>query len=94
VQKKEMPMRAENEQLPQDIIRDYIIENVNLQELDDDFDIFEAGLVNSLFAIELMTFLEKAFDIKITMDDLDMENFKTVNSTGRFVQRKREGNHA
>ena len=86
-------MRAENEQIPQDIIRNYIMENVNLQELDDDYDIFEAGLVNSLFAIELMTFLEKAFDIKVTMDDLDMENFKTVNSTGRFVQRKKEGNH-
>jgi methoxymalonate biosynthesis acyl carrier protein len=84
-------MRVENEKLPQDIIRNYIMENVNLQELDDDFDIFEAGLVNSLFAIELMTFLEKAFDIKVTMDDLDMENFKTVNSTGRFVQRKKEG---
>ena len=84
-------MRAENEKLPQDIIRNYIMENVNLQELNDDFDIFEAGLVNSLFAIELMTFLEKAFSIKVTMDDLDMENFKTVNSTGRFVQRKKEG---
>jgi methoxymalonate biosynthesis acyl carrier protein len=84
-------MKTENERLPQDIIRNYIMENVNLQDLNDDFDIFEAGLVNSLFAIELMTFLEKAFNIKVTMDDLDMENFKTVNSTGRFVQRKREG---
>jgi methoxymalonate biosynthesis acyl carrier protein len=84
-------MKTGNERLPQDIIRNYIMENVNLQDLNDDFDIFEAGLVNSLFAIELMTFLEKAFNIKVTMDDLDMENFKTVNSTGRFVQRKREG---
>jgi len=84
-------MKTENERLPQDIIRNYIMENVNLQDLNDDFDIFEAGLVNSLFAIELMTFLEKVFNIKVTMDDLDMENFKTVNSTGRFVQRKREG---
>ncbi len=84
-------MKTENERLPQGIIRNYIMENVNLQDLNDDFDIFEAGLVNSLFAIELMTFLEKAFNIKVTMDDLDMENFKTVNSTGRFVQRKREG---
>jgi methoxymalonate biosynthesis acyl carrier protein len=86
-------MKTGNERLPQDIIRDYIMENVNLQDINDDFDIFEAGLVNSLFAIELMTFLEKAFNIKVTMDDLDMENFKTVNSTGRFVQRKREGSH-
>lgn len=83
-------MRAGNGESPQSIIRDYIVENINVQELDDDFDIFEAGIVSSLFAIELMTFLEKSFNIKVTMDDLDMENFKTVNSTSRFVQRKKE----
>lgn len=83
-------MRAENAGLPQDIIRGYIMENVSLEKLDDDFDIFEAGTVNSLFAIELMTFLEKAFNIKVTMDDLDMDNFKSVNATGHFVRRKKE----
>jgi acyl carrier protein len=65
------------------------LENVSLSELDDDLDIFESGVVNSLFAIELMTFLEKAFSIKVTMDDLDMDNFKTVNATSAFVQRKK-----
>jgi len=81
-------MRAEETQTHQDTIRQYIIENVNLTELDDDYDIFAAGVVSSLFAIELMTFLEKTFNIKVTMDDLDMENFKTVNSTTNFVQQK------
>jgi acyl carrier protein len=83
-------MRAENQPLPNDIIRDYILKNIQLTNLDDDFDIFEAGIVSSLFAIELMTFLEKAFDIKVTMDDLDMENFKTVNATSRFIRQKKE----
>jgi methoxymalonate biosynthesis acyl carrier protein len=77
-------------QLTQDIIKNYILENVNLPELDNDFDIFETGIVNSLFAIELMTFLEKEFTIKVTMDDLDMENFKSVNATTQFVQMKQE----
>lgn len=83
-------MRVENAALPQDIIRHYILENVSIPALDDDFDIFEAGIVNSLFAIELMTFLEKTFSIKVTMDDLDMENFKSVNATSEFVRRKEE----
>ncbi len=87
-------MRAENAALPQDIIRHYILENVNIPALDDDFDIFEAGIVNSLFAIELMTFLEKAFNIKVTMDDLDMGNFKSVNAASEFVRRKEEVNSA
>ncbi|MCP5046297.1 MAG: acyl carrier protein [bacterium] len=81
-------MTAEDSTVPRDIIRNYIMENVNMSELDNDLDIFETGVVNSLFAIELMTFLEKAFSIKVTMDDLDMDNFKTVNATSDFVQRK------
>ncbi len=87
-------MRIEHSKLPQDIIRSYILENISIPALDDDFDIFEAGIVNSLFAIELMTFLEKAFNIKVTMDDLDMENFKSVNATSQFVQRKEEVKNA
>lgn len=87
-------MRIEHSKLPQDIIRSYILENISIPALDDDFDIFEAGIVNSLFSIELMTFLEKAFNIKVTMDDLDMENFKSVNATSQFVQRKEEVKNA
>ena len=83
-------MRTENAKSPNDIIREYIVENVGNPDIDDDLDIFETGIVNSLFAIELMTFLEKSFQIKVTMDDLDMENFKSVNAAGRFVQQKKE----
>jgi len=79
-----------NEQSIKGVIRTYIMENVNINELNDDYDIFESGLANSLFAIELMTFLEKSFDIKVTMEDLDMQNFKSVNASGLFVQEKLE----
>ncbi|HCF52021.1 MAG TPA: acyl carrier protein, partial [Bacillus sp. (in: Bacteria)] len=57
-------------------------------EFNDDTEIFEEGLVNSLFAIQLMTFLEKEFAIKVTMDDLDMDNYKSVNSIGNFIRNK------
>ncbi len=85
-------MRTENSNVsaPQEVIRSYILENINVPALDDDFDIFEAGIVNSLFAIELMTFLEKSFAIKVTMDDLDMQNFKSVNAASQFVLQKKE----
>lgn len=72
----------------QESIRKYILDNINIPSLDNDFDIFEAGIVNSLFAIELMTFLEKTFNIKVTMDDLDMTNFKSVNAASQFVFNK------
>lgn len=79
----------ENQKAMDVMVKEYILEHVNLTGLESDVDIFEEGLVNSLFAIELMTFIEKAFKVKITMDDLDMENFKSVNNIVAFIKTKK-----
>ena len=50
--------------------------------------LFETGIVNSLFAVQLMTFIEKTFQIEVGMDDLDIENFKSINATAAFVMKK------
>jgi len=84
-------MTPGNSPSPQESVRNYIMENAGLTELDDASDIFETGIVNSLFAIELMTFLEGTFNIKVTMEDLDMSNFSSVNATCQFIQRKQAG---
>jgi acyl carrier protein len=81
-------MKAVNTESIEDIIRGYLMENVDAADLSDDEDMFESGLVNSLFAIQLMTFLEKTFAIKVTMDDLDMDNFKSIAATSTFVRSK------
>ena len=69
-------------------IREFITSAVSLPNLDDEADLFESGIVNSLFAVQLMTFVEKTFAIEVGMDDLDMENFKSVQATAAFVMRK------
>ena len=70
-------------------IKDYILQSVNLPDIDADIDLFEVGIVNSLFAIQLVTFLENEFDIQITVEDLDLQNFKSVNSMEEFVKSKK-----
>ena len=35
-----------------------------------------------------MTFIEKTFAIEVGMDDLDIENFKSLNATTAFVLKK------
>jgi acyl carrier protein len=72
-------------------IREFITSAVSLPNLDDEADLFASGIVNSLFAVQLMTFIEKTFAIEVGMDDLDMENFKSVQATSDFVRRKRSG---
>ncbi|MCK4258238.1 MAG: natural product biosynthesis carrier protein [Halanaerobiales bacterium] len=57
-------------------------------ELNEEEDIFALGFVNSLFAMQLVLFLEKEFDITVDTADLDLDNFKTINKIVEFVEKK------
>ena len=54
----------------------------------DDQEIFTSGLVNSLFAMQLVLFLEQEFQFKVEDDDLDINNFDTLNALIDFVEKK------
>lgn len=58
-------------------------------ELKDDDDIFSLGFVNSLFAMQLVMFVEKEFELRVQDDDLLIDNFRTVNAVLDLVDRKR-----
>lgn len=69
-------------------IRGFILSSIAVAQFGDDDDLFESGIVNSLFAVQLTTFVEKTFGIEVGMDDLDMANFRSLNATTAFVLRK------
>jgi methoxymalonate biosynthesis acyl carrier protein len=56
-------------------------------DLRDDDDIFEAGLVNSLFAMQLLIFVEEEFAIQVSNEELERDNFRTVSSIAALVDR-------
>jgi len=60
-------------------------QNIDLQ---DDQDIFALGFVNSLFAMQLVLFVEKQFDITVEDADLDIDNFRTINAIVGLIERK------
>ncbi|MBF6344030.1 acyl carrier protein [Nocardia cyriacigeorgica] len=57
-------------------------------ELGPDDDYFELGLVNSLRALEIVAYLEHTFGFEVDIEDLDLDNFRTVNRAAAFVDRK------
>ncbi|MBC9929264.1 acyl carrier protein [Chitinophaga qingshengii] len=71
-------------------VREWIATSTGVSDFADDLNIFEAGIVNSLFIIQLMTYLERTFQIKITMEDLSMDNFASINNIATFVDTKKE----
>lgn len=57
--------------------------------LQEDDNIFERGYINSLFAMQLVLFLEQEFQIVIENEDLDMHNFETINAIALLIEQKR-----
>jgi methoxymalonate biosynthesis acyl carrier protein len=73
-------------------VRAYLSEYIKGHDLQDDDDFFALGLVNSLFAMQLVLFVEKEFDIAIDGSDMNFDNFKTVNAIAEIVERKTVAN--
>jgi methoxymalonate biosynthesis acyl carrier protein len=57
-------------------------------EIPDTEDIFSLGFVNSLFAMELVMFIEKNFGVTIPNEELRLDNFRTVKSMAELVERR------
>lgn len=87
-------MSAQDVNGVRETVRGFISSSIAIAQFDDDDNLFERGIVNSLFAVQLMTFVEKAFALDVGVDDLDIENFKSVNATTAFVARKNAGRNA
>lgn len=69
-------------------VRDFIARSFHGHQFDDDADIFAMGFVNSLFAMQLVTFVEKQFGVEIDSDDLDIDNFRSVSAICGLIERK------
>lgn len=70
------------------LISSFLLRHLRKDRIARDEDIFGAGYVNSLFALQLIAFVEKTFSIRVEDDDLDLANFRTVAAIDGFVQRK------
>jgi len=74
-------------------IRQYVAENFlfsdNGFELDNDESFLDAGVVDSLGVLELVTFVEENFGVQVADDEIVPDNFDSVNRLADFIGRKR-----
>lgn len=69
-------------------IRTFLAQYVQNHDLQDDDDIFAMGFVNSMFAMQLVLFVEQEFSLSIDNADLDFDNFRSVNALASLVTKK------
>jgi acyl carrier protein len=69
-------------------VEGFLEQHFRTGEMGRDDDIFARGLVTSLFAVQLVEFVEVEFGVHIDSEDLELDNFRSVNAIARFVERK------
>ena len=71
-----------------DKIKKFLSQFFGNHDLQDDEDIFALGFVNSMFAMQLVLFIEKEFEVTIENEDLEFANFRSINSMVSLLERK------
>lgn len=69
-------------------VRTFLGKYISDPQVDGELDLFASGLVNSLYAMQLVLFIEKEYGIQVANEDLDYENFKSVNAIVNFINLK------
>lgn len=70
-------------------LRNFLARHLGGRKVHDDDQIFSGGFVSSMFAMQLVMFLEKKFSISISNEDLELNNFQTITAMANLVQQKK-----
>lgn len=71
-------------------VRSFLSTYLRDKHLREDTDLFASGLLSSLFAMELVLFVEEEFSIVVENEDLDLDHFCSIRAITRFVEKKRK----
>lgn len=66
-----------------------VAETMNVQVPSTEADLFESGVLDSLGFVDLLARLEQEFAIKISIEDIEVENFRCVEKIAHFVAQQR-----
>ena len=66
-------------------LREKLLAVIESQEMD----LLAAGILDSLALVQLLLYLEQHFGLKIVMEQLDIEDLRSVRSIARLVAREK-----
>jgi methoxymalonate biosynthesis acyl carrier protein len=73
-----------------DAVREFLGRYFGAGRIADDENIFATGFVNSLFVMQLVTFVERDLGVTVEDEDLELANFSSVEAIAGLVARKRQ----
>jgi D-alanine--poly(phosphoribitol) ligase subunit 2 len=72
-------------------ISDLIRETLMVEVPAPDVDLIDAGLIDSLALITLITEIEQDFQIQLPLDDFDVDSFRSAEQIAAYVAANRGG---
>ena len=63
-------------------------ENLNVEVSNPDLDLIEEGLLDSLMLVDLLMHLERHFEVVVPLEDLELDNFRTVHAIDSYIASK------
>jgi methoxymalonate biosynthesis acyl carrier protein len=72
----------------QDRIGKVFVQHLHIQPPSPDKDLIESGTIDSLTFVELLARLEQEFSIRIPLDDIDLNQFRSIARIGEFIRTK------
>lgn len=82
-------MKKEIREIVSNIMKDMLL--VSIDEIEDDSSLYSVG-IDSINVIEIVIELEEKLNIQFREDDLDMENFQTINSINDICSKLKNSN--
>ena len=66
-------------------VQQLFLETLNVQVPSREADLIESGLIDSLALVELLFAIEREFSVSLPLDDLEIENFRSVNRISEVI---------
>lgn len=60
-------------------------DNLNVDVSDPHLDLIEEGLLDSLMLVDLLMHLEQQFQVTVPLEDLELDNFRTVHAIDSYI---------
>ena len=74
-------------------IKDYILQELLGNRTETNFstdeDILSTGMIDSMDVMQLITFIENRFKIKIPPEDMVIENFMTIEAMEGYIEKRK-----
>jgi len=75
-----------------ELVRSFVVKKVppaKKRVFSDDLPLLSSGIIDSLGVLDLVTFLERSFNIRIADEELTPENFASINTISSFIKTKK-----